>query len=157
VIWVPLAGDGFRNTVRHEGFHWYLHELIDDVPIWFDEGYAQWFGATERKFARTKVGVADDDAVYTLKQAGSELTPLAKLMTMDQPTFMAKPTLHYAQAWALVHMLRQGEGKRIDGYFAKLLAGAPAAEAYEEFFAGDIEALEHAYRTHVRSLVLDLK
>ena len=153
VIWVSIGNEDFRNTVRHEGFHWYLHEIVDDAPIWFDEGYAQWFAAVETQFARHKVGVIDARAVHRLDAAGDRLTPLAELLTMTQPAFMANASVHYAQAWALVHMLRKRDPERLARYFAEILTGASAAAAYEKIFAETIDSLQAEYRRYVATLV----
>ncbi|MCZ6573700.1 MAG: DUF1570 domain-containing protein, partial [Planctomycetota bacterium] len=47
LIWNRPRRDDMLSTVRHEGFHQYLHRLMPSPPRWFDEGLAEYFQSTD--------------------------------------------------------------------------------------------------------------
>src|SRR5262249_55046663 len=39
-----LLSDDAKDTMFHEGFHQFIRFCVPDVPTWFDEGLAEYFG-----------------------------------------------------------------------------------------------------------------
>jgi hypothetical protein len=75
---------------------------------------------------------------------------------MGAAEFYKDASIHYAEAWALVHLLLQGgrEDKALyDAYFAGLLARkAPRALADQFFPASGAQALLARLKSHVKEL-----
>ena len=153
LIWVPLEGSSFVRTVRHETFHWYVHELADRIPIWFDEGHAQWFATTTGEGRHLRPGGLDPSAVFVLREEAAGRKPLWVLLQMTRDGFYADPEIHYAQAWALVRMLRETDPARLERYFAEVVRGADTREAYRKVFAADIASLQRDFNLYVEKLV----
>jgi hypothetical protein len=154
------------NTIRHEGFHQYLHDFLEDAPIWFNEGHAEYFGFSRRKQGRALVGQADDEQVALLLELAPKFSPLSKLFTMEPAEFMASADVHYVESWAVIHMLRAAGGPPtkglldpsltglLDRYFDALLAGRSQDEAWREVLAPNVDLIEKSLRTYVTFLAL---
>jgi hypothetical protein len=110
-------GDRLEEDIRHEATHALLHVAIGDIPLWLDEGLAEYFeGPTERKglnpehIGRLPGDIADG---WT-----PDLTRLESLKSVRQ----MRPR-DYRESWAWVHYLL-GEGQpqktALLGYLADL-------------------------------------
>lgn len=92
-------GERIQEDLRHEYTHGVLHATLKDVPLWLDEGLAEYFeGAGE------PLGLNRD---YTVRLASAletgwrpNLERLERLTTVDQ---MQKAD--YQESWAWVHFL----------------------------------------------------
>ncbi len=116
--------------LAHEGFHQYLfHHVSHDVPAWLNEGFAvlcegqRWGAAKVQSFDpwfNPRRRNAVEHAVAT-----NRLHSLRKLLETHpgqviQETSRAVST-YYAQVWALVLFLREGEDGKYDADFQRLL------------------------------------
>lgn len=92
-------GDRIQEDLRHEFTHGVLHATLKDVPLWLDEGLAEYFEVTgqpaglNREYAMNLAA----DIVAGWKP---DLDRLETLETVDQ---MQKAD--YQEAWAWVHFL----------------------------------------------------
>lgn len=141
------------NTVRHEAFHQYLHQIADDVPLWFDEGYAEFFGFSRRKFGKTVTGQADGTQVAAIRMFRPSFAPLSQLLRMERAPFMRKPEVHYVQSWSVIHFLRETKNPALKGvldrYLDALIAGKGRADAYREVIEPVFPLLEQEWREHL--------
>lgn len=93
-------GDRVGEDLRHEVTHGYLHSVVPNMPLWLDEGTAEYFEVTrgQQGFNRTHV--------YTLanKLRRGEWHPnLGELELVSNASEMTQ--LQYAEAWLWVHFL----------------------------------------------------
>lgn len=101
-------GDRIRQDLRHELTHALLHSVLKDVPLWLDEGLAEYF-----EVPPDAQGVNLHHLEQIQLTAGGpfkpDLTHLEELSQVQQMT-----PVEYREAWAWVHlMLRdRGEAKR---------------------------------------------
>ncbi len=141
IIWVPIDRTDLDHTVRHEGFHQYLHNFVEDAPLWFNEGWAENFGATRGEQRR-----ADEDGWRAYR---SRLTPLRDLLRMDRATFLANASVNYAVSDDLVRLLRTTHDDEFEpllgAYFAAIRDGLSVDEAFPEVFGPHIDALQKAF------------
>lgn len=144
------------NTVRHEGFHQYLHQLADDVPLWFNEGYAEFFGFSRRKLGKTVTGQADGFQREAMRLFAPSFTPVEELLQMDRQTFMDKAAVHYVQSWSIIHFLRETKHPELKGlldrYLDALIAGKGREGAYTEVLEPVITTLNREWRIHIAAL-----
>lgn len=92
-------GERVQQDLRHELTHALLHSVLKDVPLWLDEGLAEYYevGPNARGVNTQHL----DDLRRT------ELTPsLARLEGLNQVQQMGSPD--YREAWAWVHFMLQG-------------------------------------------------
>lgn len=149
-FFLPVDRSGFFHTVRHEGFHRFLHEYIEKAPIWFNEGCAEYFASFRESFDGTPIaGEPYGEAIETLKAAKGKLEPLSKLLTMAQPDFMENGVVHYAQAWAVVYYLMKTDDREMKDalprYLRALVDGISAEAAFAEHIEPILPSLERRY------------
>ncbi|MFO0756993.1 MAG: hypothetical protein U0359_10895 [Byssovorax sp.] len=167
--------EGERGAFLHELTHRFLQERFADPPVWLSEGFAEYFEtlrmdgqvAVLGEAPRRPVGAALWSEYY-----GKEgtLIPLSAipdpghLVMADRDTFYAtevegpkkseQKTAHYAGAFRLVHLLKNGANPeyraRFSAFLAALDRGSKPTAALREAFAGvDPGAFEHMYRDYV--------
>ncbi|HEX9794050.1 MAG TPA: DUF1570 domain-containing protein [Planctomycetota bacterium] len=157
LVWNLPFRDQMLATLRHEGFHQYLDRVVQDAPVWFNEGMAEYFENAGETRVGWREGRINRSRYLTLVRRDFAIVPLARFLHMEAAEYYGGDTdLHYAQAWALVHFLRNGgaaPAERNDALFARLLAGERAAAAVAAVFpATDLAILEAAFLEHVRRL-----
>ena len=159
------------DTIFHEGFHQFIHNSVPDMPLWFNEGLAEYFGPSillDSK--RLRVGTfVRSGKVYPsrfeiIKEAidSSSALSLRSFMSQTDAQFMqggARTSINYAQSWAVMHFLlhdprvaKKGR-KVIREYFTKLKEGSTKDEAFKETFGKlDLLKLDAAWKSYIRSL-----
>ncbi len=158
VLFEDADAEETLRVLSHEGFHQYLHALMPDVPIWFNEGMAEYVGATRvEKGKAVERGGIQAGRLNDLKAAfkyGWPPVPFEKIMTESQPEFYSKfAPFRYAQAWSMIHFFIHGEGGRWKGllreYVDRLAAGDGAREAFAATFGKhDLAPVEAAWLKH---------
>lgn len=144
------------NTIRHEGFHQYIHDFIDDVPIWFDEGFAEYFGFSRRERSKARVGQVGEQQELLARAYLPRFSPLDRMFLMEPEEFMAQANVHYVESWAVVHMLRETVEPSLKGvldrYVDAIFAGRSQRQAYCDVLAPVVGAMEAELRNHVNGL-----
>ena len=97
---------GFR-TLYHEYTHAYFRYNFRGLPLWLDEGLAEYYGNTQIDSKDASVGVANESQLRLLKD--NKLLPIDQLITIDRTSPLYNTSDHsgifYAESWALVHYL----------------------------------------------------
>jgi hypothetical protein len=92
-------GDRVRQDLRHELTHALLHSVLKDVPLWLDEGLAEYF-----EVSPDAQGVNLHHLEQIQATAGvpfkSDLAHLEELSQVQQMT-----PVEYREAWAWVHLM----------------------------------------------------
>lgn len=96
-------GERVQEDLRHEYTHGLLHACLDHVPLWLDEGLAEYF-----ELSGTRPGQIQADYVERLTTAISngwqpDLSRLEQLEKVDQ-----MQRADYREAWAWVHFCLHG-------------------------------------------------
>lgn len=157
VLYLPENRRHFVHTIRHEGFHRFVHEYLDRAPIWFNEGCAEYFASASQGYGvGLKFGAPNESAIATIRAAKDDLTPVKDLLVMPRKEFLAKAPLHYAQSWAVVHYMLKTRGERMRNayraYFASLREGLSQEEAYRKHLERHVERIEKGYREHIEAM-----
>ncbi|UCG17342.1 MAG: hypothetical protein JSV19_04780 [Phycisphaerales bacterium] len=172
------------SVVAHEGFHQYLGALFPvPVPAWVNEGLACYCETFQFKKG-VPVFTPTDNAfrLNSLRQslAGDTLIPLKEMLGTDAGKVIirsqsAMTRAYYAQAWALVCMLRHGlNGKYRAGFdalcadigtreshvrarAAQIAAPDPSETSFGEavfraYITNDLETFEREYRQYLRTV-----
>ncbi|MHC4941692.1 MAG: tetratricopeptide repeat protein [Planctomycetota bacterium] len=156
MIWNLPDRKTMMRTVLHEGFHQYLHRLTKNPPIWLNEGLAEYYEIAERKGGKWIWGEFNSNHCQTFKNRKRKLTSLKEFLYLGHTKFMEKPTLHYAQSWALIHFLRHTtkENQAIfDRMFEAIRQDLSSKEAVDAAFADvDLISLQREFNAYVESL-----
>lgn len=150
--YVALRLDVRWESSYHVVYHEYIHLLMNLnlrwLPVWLDEGLAEFFANAdlgEKKEA--VVGRPSAQQVSLLRQ--NKLLPLDVLFSADHNspyyTEENKATIFYAQSWAVTHYFMVGDRgahtPQLLNYLALLQDDVPEAEARVKAF-GDLEQLK---------------
>jgi tetratricopeptide (TPR) repeat protein len=157
---VLRTGDGWRDDATRELRHEYVHHLLRSqagapLPLWFDEGAAEFLSTVAIADDRIELGIFREDLVERLRS--EPWMPLARtLETSDLEALGGRRAgLFPAAAWIFIHYLNfgfQGAAGRsgLSRYLERSAAGAPAAEAVREAFGTSLEELDGRLRDYVR-------
>jgi hypothetical protein len=102
-------GDRVAEDLRHEVSHGYLHSIIRNLPLWLDEGLAEYFEVPRGTHGLNQPHV--DELMAAMAQ-GNWQPDLQRLEQLGSSAEMTQ--LDYAEAWAWVHMLLETTPQRRD-------------------------------------------
>jgi tetratricopeptide (TPR) repeat protein len=162
VNYIALAvGGSGRNEAYPVIFHEYVHLLIKNnlanVPLWFNEGLAEYYSTFEVSDDR-RVTLGQPIANHILfLQRERRMLRLADLfsVTHDSPYYNERDrrSVFYAQSWALVHYLMMSEdrGRRVQlaRFLDLLTTNRPVEETFREAFGMDIAAVEREFSRYI--------
>lgn len=97
-----FKGDFVRQDLRHELTHAMLHSVLKDVPLWLDEGLAEFYELPPEADGLNLKHLTD------LRQIAYR-TDLARLEKLGQVSQMNQS--EYREAWAWVHLMLRGDPK----------------------------------------------
>jgi hypothetical protein len=102
-------GERIREDLRHELTHALLHSVLKGVPLWLDEGLAEYFEVAPENQG---VNFGHLDQIRHGEQ-GIFRPDLARLEQISQVKHMSPA--EYREAWAWVHLMLRGrpEGKAV--------------------------------------------
>jgi predicted Zn-dependent protease len=162
VNYIALSVKGDREMTYRTIFHEYIHFLIDNdigrskAPPWLNEGLAEFYELLQiEDERRATVGAANQAHLHLLRQ--NKLIPFETFFNYTYHTLnlQSKDTaqLFYAQAWALIHYLLQGNDgakkERFDKFIEAVKSGRHSKEAFREFFQSDFQQLERELTAHI--------
>jgi tetratricopeptide (TPR) repeat protein len=139
------AGEAPFRTVYHEFVHYFIHINMPYIPLWLNEGLAEYYSTFRVEGSRAQVGLPIEEHRYWLAQ--HKRLPLTQLFMMDtdSPDYQegARQGTFYAESWALAHYLTTIPGdKRWDKLLDEFRKGARAEDAFRVAYAMDLVALE---------------
>jgi hypothetical protein len=138
-------GDRVREDLRHELTHALLHSVLKDVPLWLDEGLAEYFelppenkGVNEHHLEQMRGG-----------QFKPDLARLEQLSLVQQMT----PT-EYREAWAWVHLMLRDkpEAKTVLLAYVTQLRTNPNPGPLQPRLAPVFPSLEESLQKHLAQL-----
>lgn len=167
-----VFADDTVDTLFHEGMHQFVHYFVPDMPIWFNEGLAEYFGPSQLvSKTELRIGVVENrrakpgqpmTRLDTIRAAmtgeiDEKPLPLRQLMSLDAKRFVEKDQIHvnYAQSWSFVHYLMSTDrgAKIVRTYFKVLRDGKGEKVAFKEAFGKeDIEAMEKEWKAYVKRI-----
>jgi TonB family protein len=112
---LDAQGEHPYATVYHEYTHLLSSRAEEWMPLWLDEGLAEFYQNTEIRDKEVLLGEPSPENILLLRQ--QRLLPLATLFTVDQnsPYYheQNKGSIFYAESWALTHyfMMKDNQEK----------------------------------------------
>jgi hypothetical protein len=111
VVRIDADNPGFYQPAFHEYVHTLIHANFHWLPLWLDEGLAEFYGTAEFKQNSALIG-EPSQRKFILKRG--QLIDLKTLLSVNQasPYYhdSGKMFMFYAEAWGLTHYLTFGEG-----------------------------------------------
>jgi len=93
-------GDRVAEDLRHEVTHGYLHSVVPNLPLWLDEGLAEYFEVPRGHHGLNR---EHSDQLLRRLQHGDWQPDLTRLEQLDPTVDMTQED--YAESWAWVHFL----------------------------------------------------
>ena len=148
--------DQTRSIVYHEYIHKLLHLNFTRLPVWLDEGLAEFFGNTLMRSDGTFMG-APSPRQETL--VSRTMYPIQTILTVtpESPYYQDgnKAEMFYAEAWGLTHFIvfgdHMGGGQKLNAYLGALQNGEDSVKAFDEIFGArkEIEKNFQFYTTRL--------
>jgi tetratricopeptide (TPR) repeat protein len=141
-------------TIYHEYTHLVFAGEGEWMPLWFNEGLAEFNQNTEIQDKQVLLGVPSADDILYLRQ--NSLIPLDVLFRVDakSPYYHEeqKGSVFYAESWALMHYLMISDGHHktnvVGTYLAYVKAGQDPADAAAKAF-GDLKTLQNSLQSYI--------
>jgi tetratricopeptide (TPR) repeat protein len=142
-------------TVYHEYTHLQFAGDSEWMPLWLNEGLAEFVQNTEIRDKDVLLGEASKEDILYLRQ--NQIIPLPVLFKVDSksPYYHEeqKGSIFYAESWALTHYLfvmdKQNRTNRVGNYMTLLSRNEDPVTAAEQAF-GDLKQLQNALDSYIR-------
>jgi hypothetical protein len=142
------CGDQVREDLRHEYTHGLLHAALKTVPLWLDEGLAEYFEVASTSPGRLNSEHADWLADAVRHGWGPDLQRLEQLEDVNE-----MQRADYQESWAWVHFLlhETPDGRRLLIDYLQDLRSTPAAPSLAEKIAGEFSSPELRLTAYIAS------
>ena len=152
---VDAEGDHPYAVVYHEYTHSILSQAADWLPLWLNEGLAEFYQNTDIHEKEVALGQSSPENLQLLRE--NRLLPLATLFTVDvsSPYYHEenKGSIFYAQSWALTHYLEvsdhQEKTQHLTDYLQLLAQKVDPVTAATRAF-GDLTQLQSKLEAYIR-------
>ena len=162
VNYITLSTEGENEDTFGTIFHEYVHSLLNttfgksQVPPWFNEGLAEYY----QTFAieddqKVQLGRLQSNHLLLLQQ--NKLIPLKDFFAITNYSLHQNGnhsrSIFYAQAWALIHYLIQGNGgANLEGlgkFLNQVMNKVEPEKAFQASFGSDYATMEKALKKYV--------
>ncbi|HTC47791.1 MAG TPA: tetratricopeptide repeat protein [Candidatus Aquilonibacter sp.] len=152
---LDAEGDHPYSVIYHEYTHLLMSKSAEWIPLWMNEGLAEFYQNTDIREKEVSLGEASPENILLLRQ--SKLLPLATLFTIDEksPYYHEenKGSIFYAESWALMHYIQTKDFKektnRLAEYANLLTQNVDPVTAATRTF-GDLNRLYSSLEGYVR-------
>jgi hypothetical protein len=141
-------GDRVAEDLRHEVAHGYLHAVVPHLPLWLDEGLAEYFEVPRGSRGLNRPHVDE----LAAEMARGWRPSLERLETLSNTGEMTQS--HYAESWAWIHFMLETTPERralLQSYLQSLVAGVQPEPLSARLRRGDPN-LEQQLRDHLAVL-----
>lgn len=141
-------------TAVHEYGHVVLRQTGWVLPLWYEEGWAEYHATITTNGVRIIVGRASSPRLEQARAVPVNLPALVNV-TRRSPEYLdpGRARVFYAQAWALVHLIRQAEDYRpqADKFVAALTSHGSAEKALRDVYRRDLATVSRDLTAHLRT------
>jgi hypothetical protein len=117
-------GEHVAVDLRHEVTHGYLHSILQNLPLWLDEGLAEYFEMPRGQHGYHRLNI---DELMAASAAGRWYPNIHRLESLKSVAEMGRT--EYAESWAWVHLLLETDPSRqelLHNYLIRLRRDAVA-------------------------------
>jgi hypothetical protein len=139
-------GKEFETGLRHECTHALLHAALPSVPLWLDEGLAEYFQEPRAKRAY-------DSRHLSMTRWSARFGMVPSLEKLEKKTDLSPMTsTDYRYAWAWVHFMLHGSAEaheELAKFLGDIRADAPYGRLSQRL-AGRLENVDRSFCTHFK-------
>ncbi len=151
------GGDDERfRVIQHELVHLMVRNSTRGMPVWFNEGLAEYYSTLDvaPNGSQVLVGKVISHHLFQLRERS---IPLEQLVAVDHGSPLynegSKASIFYAQSWALVHYLILAEKQKrvgqLPAFLNALADGVPLGDASQKVFAASPAQLQKELQGYV--------
>jgi hypothetical protein len=147
--WNARNRDQAHLVLQHEYAHHFMAQYFTwSYPLWFQEGFAEYFGATRESGDALQLGGPVERLPTLERQPWVSMDALLDAR-MDTPRL----GMVYAQGWLLTHYLLRdpARAEQLQAYFTALRAGQAEPEAFTAAFKTDKATLQRQLTSYAKS------
>lgn len=158
------------HVLQHEAWHQFSHRVFcrghRSLPIWVEEGLAEYFG--EARWTGDHLLLGAIDLGRTIERAGKtvhrpgrldrirrrivagQFRSVSEILALQYDTWAEElNVVNYDHVWSLVHFFlhgRDGEYRRAFGaYLDEVARGLPSQSSFRKHFGRDLETIQQQY------------
>jgi tetratricopeptide (TPR) repeat protein len=147
------------QVVYHEFVHLLVNNSVRSIPLWFNEGLAEYYATFEVQ-SNGRVALLGKPQAEHVLLLRDKFLPIDSIVTVDHDSPLYnesdKMSIFYAESWALVHYLLMGDqgkyGKLATPFMTALANGEPFGQACERVLGVTEEGLQKALLAYVRQM-----
>ena len=146
--------DRVAEDLRHEVSHGYLHSVLRGLPLWLDEGLAEYFEMSPEHTGRHAQHIDELATAMDASEESKQWSPeISRLEALSDGAEMQQ--LDYAESWAWVHWLLETTPRRrevLQDYLRTLRKDGKAGLLSEWLFEHEIDFGAEQLAEYVRDL-----
>ncbi|MFZ0806763.1 MAG: hypothetical protein WAN03_11295 [Candidatus Sulfotelmatobacter sp.] len=152
---LDAEGDHPYSVVYHEYTHLLLSKAAEWIPLWMNEGLAEFYQNTDIREKEVLLGQPSVENLALLRQ--NRLLPLTTLLAVDEKSLYYheenKGSIFYAESWALMHYIqalghKENSSDELKHYGELLVKGIDPVSAATAAF-GNLQQLQLALQSYV--------
>lgn len=151
------------HVVQHEGFHQFLRAVIGgDIPIWVNEGLAEYFGHAIWTGDGYVLGNVPSDRLARIKlwMSRGHTISIEQMMKMPHALWNAQMSIvNYDQAWSMVYFLAHGDGGKyqqpLNSFLRDVSKGDNWERAWSKHFGRGVRDFEKKWAKFWSELDVD--
>lgn len=154
-IGIEMSSADPYGTVCHEYAHLLLRNNFPVMPLWFEEGFAEYFSTM--KVNKDQVELGSVPSQYAALLASTQWMPITALFAVEHDSGAYNENdrrgVFYAESWLAVHYLLSKD-RLIDAFrYLQLteIQNLPVADAMQQAFGMTPAQFEKALRDHLAS------
>ena len=143
------------GTVLHEYVHWSLSKSYVEIPLWLNEGMAEYYSTFHVDKDEVQIGRPIENHLLWL--VSNPLIPLPELFTItpDSKDYNegTRAGLFYSESWALYHYMQLGRPDllpKLESLLQSLQVGTNLNQAWKDAFGVGYEPIEAELKRYVR-------
>jgi tetratricopeptide (TPR) repeat protein len=142
--------------VYHEYLHYVMRNNIPEIPLWLNEGLAEFYASFHVAGGKAYIGQPIREHLAWLSH--NPLIPLEELLSADSDSAVyneeQKTGTFYAQSWALTHYLvasSEESNSRLKDLLTLIKRGIDSKTALTRAYGVDLASLQKQLKQYVRS------
>src|SRR5581483_6595855 len=148
-----ISSDDCWATVFHEYTHLLLHANLPPIPVWFDEGFAEYFSSLTFDKGKIFYGGANEGRSYVL--SNTRWMKIDQLFSIqhDSPEYNEHGdhrSVLYAESWLVVHYLESRDKMKQASQYLELIQNqhVPIPDAIQRAFGMSPAQFDKALRDY---------
>ena len=155
-IAMQATGTDTYRVVYHEYTHLLLRHAGYHVPVWFNEGTAEFFSTADVGASEVRIGDLIPSHLASLREERMLDIPTLTSVDHNSPYYneKGKAGIFYAQSWALIHMLNFAPEYRpgLANFIQLILAGEDPGRSFQQAFGKGSAVVLQDLKEYVRNI-----